>query len=143
MATPNQAYVSLKVPFSGLDVTVYRLADKDDNTSGAALGTYKLESLTIGGSDILNKRPDVDGGKNGWWIVSGDREGSFVLQRALATSPTILPGDYFEATLRVSDAGVGVQERFVLYSPSETFDSGYRKVSGSVIVDTNPTFNPA
>jgi hypothetical protein len=135
MSTTNQTYVSGGVPFGAVSVSVYRLADVDDNNSGALLGTYKLESLTLGGSDILNKRPDVDGGKNGWWIVSGDREGSCVLQRSVATSPSILPGDYFSVSLRVDSAGTPVAERVVIYNPSESFDASYRKVSASCIVD--------
>ena len=135
MATQNQQYVSKAVPFGAITVEMFRLADKDDNDSGVSLGNYKAESITIGGSDILNKRPDVDGGKNGWWIVGGEREGSCVLQRNIATTPSLEAGDYFEAALRVSSAGAPVTERFVIYNPSETFDTSYRKVSASCIVD--------
>jgi len=135
MSTPNQNYVSKSVQFGTITASVYRLADVDDNNSGALLGTYKLESLTLSGSDILNKRPDIDGGKNGWWIITGDREGSAVLQRNVATTPSLLAGDYFEAALRVNSAGATVTERFVIYSPSESFDNSYRKVSCSIVVD--------
>jgi hypothetical protein len=83
----------------------------------------------------LNKRPHVDAGKNGWWLITGDREGSTVIQRSVATTPSLLTGDYFEAALRVDAAGAPVTERFVIYNPSETFDPSYRKVSASCIVD--------
>lgn len=135
MSTPNQAYVSGAVPFGAITVSVYRLADPDDNNSGALLGTYKAESITVAGSDILNKRPNVDAGKNGWWLVEGDREGSCVLQRNIATTPSLETGDYFEAALRVDATGTPVTERFVLYNPSEPTDASYRKVSCSCIVD--------
>lgn len=135
MSTTNQNYVSKSVPFGSLSVDVYRLSDPDDNNSGVLLGTYKLESLTLSGSDILNKRPDVDGGKNGWWLVTGDREGSCVAQRNVATSPSLLTGDYFSVSVRVNSAGTPVAERIVIYNPSEAFDSSYRKVSCSCIVD--------
>lgn len=135
MSTPNQLYVSKAVPFGAITVEVFRRADPADNNSGVSLGNYKLESLTVNGSDILNKRPDVDAGKNGWWIVGGDREGSAVLQRNIATTPSLLGGDYFAAAVRVDAAGAPVTERFVLYSPSEATDASYRKVSASVIVD--------
>jgi hypothetical protein len=135
MSTTNQAYVSKSVPFGAIDVQVYRLADPDDNNSGALLGTYKAESIVVGSSDILNKRPDVDGGKNGWWLITGDREGSCVLQRAVAATPSLETGDYFSASIRVDAAGTPVAERFVIYNPSETTDTSYRKVSASCIVD--------
>lgn len=135
MSTPNQAYVSKAVPFGAISVNVYRLADPDDNDSGVLLGAYKAESIVVGNSDILNKRPDVDAGKNGWWIIAGDREGSCVLQRAVAATPSLLTADYFEVAIRVDSAGTPVTERFVIYNPSETVDASYRKVSASCIVD--------
>lgn len=135
MSTPNQQYVSKSVPFGAITVEMFRLADPADNNSGVSLGNYKLESLVVNGSDILNKRPDVDGGKNGWWIVGGDREGSFTAQRNIATTPSLVGGDYFSASVRVNAAGAPVVERFVIYNPSEPTDAGYRKVTGSVIVD--------
>lgn len=135
MSSENLAYRSKGVPYGGLFVTVYRLADPDDNGSGVSLGTYLLESCTPQDSATLNKRPGTDGGKNGWWLVNGDVEGQAVFQRNLETSPSLKNGDYFDAGIRVGDDGVAVEERFVIHTPSHQVDSGYRKQSVSVIVD--------
>lgn len=135
MSTPNQQYVSKQVPFGGITVEVFRLTDPADNNSGASLGNYKVESISPNRSSILNKRPDVDGGKNGWWIVEGDVEGSAVLQRNIATTPSLESGDYFSASVRINSAGVAVAERFVIHNPTEEVGASYRKVSCSVIVD--------
>lgn len=136
MSTPNQAYVSGSVPFGGLTVNIYRLSDPDSNSSGVLLGAYKVESATPNITATLNKRPDIDGGKNGWWLINGDTEGSAVIQRATAATPSILTGDYFEAGIRRDASGNAVTERFVIYNPSEPQDASYRKVSCSIIVDT-------
>lgn len=135
MSNPNQKYVSAGVQFGGVTVEIFRLADPTSNSSGASLGTYKVESLGAAPSAVVGKRPDIDGGQNGWWIVDGDIEGSAVIQRAAAATPSLENGDYFEAALRVSSAGTGVTERFVIHNPMETADAQYRKVSCSVIVD--------
>ncbi len=135
MSTANQAYVSKSVPFGGVNVQIYRLADVDDNNSGALLGTYKIETVTPTQGSILNKRPDIDAGKNGWWLVNGDIEGSAVIQRNVVTTPSLQNGDYFEAAIRVDSAGAGITERFVIHNPSEEAGASYRKVSCSVIVD--------
>jgi hypothetical protein len=139
-ATPNQKYVSKQVPFGGVTVEIFRLADPNDNATGASLGNYKVESISPSRSSTLGKRPDVDGGKNGWWIVNGDVEGSAVIQRAVATTPSLLNGDYFSASVRVDNSlapngGVPIAERFVIHSPSEETGASYRKISCSVIVD--------
>lgn len=135
MATTNQNYVSKGVPFGGLFVEIFRLADVDDNDSGVSLGTYLVESITPQDSAVLGKRPGTDGGKNGWWLVTGDTEGSAVIQRNIVTTPCVQNGDYFEASIRVDDAGAGVEERFVIHTPGHQVDAGYRKQSVSVIVD--------
>lgn len=135
MSQPNQAYVSKGVPYGGLYVEVFRLADVEDNDSGVSLGTYLLESITPQRSAVIGKRPDTDGGKNGWWMVNGDTEGSAVFQRNVETTPTLQNGDYFEAAIRVNDAGAGVSERFVIHTPAHQVDAGYRKQNVSVIVD--------
>lgn len=135
MSTPNQAYVSGSVPFGAFTAAVYRLSNVDDTGSGVLLGNYKVETATPNRSAILNKRPDVDGGQNGWWLVNGDVEGSAVLQRSVATTPSLLTGDYFEAALRYDSSGAAVTERFVIHSPSEEAGASYRKVSCSIIVD--------
>jgi len=135
MSTPNQAYVSGSVPFAAFTANIYRLTDPDDNNSGVLLGAYKVESATPNITATLNKRPDIDGGKNGWWLINGDTEGSAVIQRANAATPSILTGDYFEAGIRRDASGNAVTERFVIYNPSEPQDASYRKVSCSIIVD--------
>ena len=135
MATENQVYVSKGVPFGGLFVEIFRLSDPDNNGSGVSLGTYLLESITPQDSAVLGKRPGTDGGKNGWWLVEGDVEGSAVIQRNLEATPAVQNGDYFEASIRVSSAGAGVSERFVIHTPGHQVDAGYRKQNVSVIVD--------
>src|ERR1041385_3641252 len=97
MSTPNQKYVSKAVPFGGIYVDIYRLADPGDNTSGAKIGRYLVESATPSDSAMVNKRPDIDGGKNGWWIVEGDTEGSAVIQRNVAATPSLKNRESFGA----------------------------------------------
>ena len=135
MATTNQAYVSKTVPFGGLFIEIFRLADPADNNSGISIGSYLLESITHTISATLNKRPGTDGGKNGWWLITGDVEGAAVIQRAAAATPTLANGDYFSASIRVDANGAGVAERFVIHGVGHSVDSSYRKQNVSVIVD--------
>lgn len=114
---------------------LFRLIDVEDNDSGETLGIYLMESCVPQESATLNKRPDTDGGKNGWWLVTGDTEGQAVFQRNIETTPTLKTGDYFTAAIRVDSLGNAISERFVVHTPSHQVDAGYRKQSVSVIVD--------
>jgi len=139
MALPNTAYVSGGVQFGGIFVNVFRLADPDDNSSGVLLGRYLVETITPSDSGILGKRPGADGGRNGWWICDGDVEGSAVIQRTVATTPSLKNGDYFDAAVRVDSNGDPVAERFVIHSPGHEVGTSYRKQNVSVIVDQSAT----
>lgn len=138
MATPNQAYLSNSVPFGGFSVSILRPTDPDSPTSNpTTLGTYLVESITPSYNGILGKRPAVDGGDNGWWLVNGTIEGSGTIQLPTLTSPTLKNGDYFTVTSIEADAnGAAVSRKFVIHSPSTTIStSDYRKQNVSVIVD--------
>jgi hypothetical protein len=138
-ATPNLKYNSGAVPFSTFFVDIFRLADPGDNATGAKLGQYLVESMTPTDSSIVQKRPNIDGGKNGWQIVEGDCEGSITIQRNVQATPSLKNGDYFDAALRVGSDGAPVTERFVLHQPAHSFDAGYRKQSMSFVVDDRAT----
>lgn len=131
MSTPNQAYNSGAVPNGGLIVTVKR-----GQSAPVTLGSYKVESCNPVQGSTLNKRPDIDQGPNGWWLVNGEREGSATLQLATDDAPTLENGDFFDAAIRRDAAGDPVTERFVLHQMGIVVGAGeYRKQSGSVIVD--------
>jgi hypothetical protein len=136
MSTTNEKYNSKGVPHSTFFAEVFRLSDPDNNASGVSLGTYLFESVTRSETSTLNKRPGIDGGKNGWWIVGGDVEGSFTCQLATSSTPTLQAGDYFNAAIRRGSDGQPVSERFVIHSVSDPREMGqYQKQSGSIIVD--------
>ena len=140
MELPNSKYSSGGVPHGSIFVDIYRPADPEaPNAGGAKLGTYRLESLTPKRGSILTKRPDIDGGTNGWFIVDGDIEGSVTIQRNVAATPTVENGDYFDAGVRIDANGSTINERFVIHSPDRPVEIGYRKMSTSVIVDLNAT----
>jgi hypothetical protein len=124
-------YNSNNVPQGGLFAEFFR-----GQGAPASLGTYLIESITPTVSVTLNKRPGVDGGENGWWMVDGDIEGSITVQRATDVTPTLQNGDFFTAAIRVNAAGEAISERFVLHGMSQEKAMGaYSKQSGSVIVD--------
>lgn len=135
--TPNTKAISGGVPFGGQFVDIFRLTNAGDNTSGVKLGRYLIESVTPSVTAALHKRPNIDGGKNGWYIVEGDTEGSATIQRNTGATPSIGNGDYFDAAVRVGADGNPVPERFFIYQPNPNIDMNYRKVSVNVIVDTN------
>jgi hypothetical protein len=140
MSLPNAKYNSRGVPHGGIFVDIYRPNDPDNPNNGAAkLGTYRVESCVPKHTSTLTKRPDIDGGKNGWFITGGDVEGNAVIQRNVATTPTLDDGDYFDAAIRIAADGSTVAERFVIHQPDRPIDSGYRKMSVSVIVDDDAT----
>src|SRR6516225_909731 len=139
-ATLNERYNSGPVPHGGMHVDIYRPTDPSNPNGGAnKLGTYKLESASPKIDAELVKRPDVDSGQNGWFIVDKDAEGSAVIQRNIVATPTVQNGDYFDAYLFVDTAGNAVGKRCVIHSPDASIDSGYRKISCSIIVDQNAT----
>jgi len=144
MGTPNAKYNSGGVPHGGFFVDIYRPNDPE-NTAGAAdtigtkLGRYLVEMGNPTTSSTVTKRPNTDGGKNGWFIVEGDSEGPCTIQRHVATTPTVESGDFFEASFRVDAGGAVVGERFVIHSPDHMRDAGYRKQSMTVIVDDSAT----
>lgn len=138
--SPNMKFNSGAVPQGSIFVDIYRPTDpQQPNTGGAKLGTYRLESLSPKTGGTLHKRPDIDGGQNGWWIIDGDVEGSAVIQRNVAATPTLENGDYFDAFARIGSDGTPVAERFVIHVPDRPLDVNYRKISVSVIVDQNAT----
>jgi hypothetical protein len=140
MGSPNVKYNSGAVPHGGIFIDCYRPIDPENpNGGGVLLGTYRLESISPKPGATLTKRPDIDGGKNGWFIIDQDTEGNALIQRNVATTPTLANGDYFDAGLGVDAAGAVVNERFVVHGPDRPADSGYRKMSLSVIVDTYAT----
>lgn len=147
MPTPNQAYVSNQVPFGGLFIQIFRLADPGDNTSGVALvsgnalpaaqaNKYRLESITPTQNTVGGDRPDIDGGDNGWWLVKGTTSGNGVIQLPLDASPTLDVGDYFDAAIRRDAAGAPVTERFVIMDVGASVaTTDYRKQNVGVKVD--------
>lgn len=135
MNPPNSKYNSGGVPHGGMFVDIYRLSNPEDTTTGVKLGRYLVESCNPSASATVTKRPNVDGGKNGWFITEGDTEGQSVIQRNTAATPTVDNGDYFEAAIRVNAAFTAVIERFVIHTPDHAKDAGYRKQSVTVIVD--------
>ena len=140
MGSPNLRFNSGGVPHGGIYVDCYRPNDPDNpNNGGTKLGAYLVESCGPKPGANLVKRPDIDGGRNGWFLTAGDVEGSAVIQRNVAATPTLETGDYFDATLLVNAAGAGVAERFVVHGPDRPVDAGYRKMSVSVIVDQYAT----
>lgn len=140
MGSPNLRFNSGGVPHGGIFVDCYRPTDPENpNNGGAKLGTYRVESCGPKEGANLVKRPDIDGGRNGWFMTAGDVEGNAVLQRNVNTTPTLQTGDYFDATLLVDTNGAGVAERFVVHVPDRPADAGYRKMSMSVIVDQYAT----
>lgn len=134
---PNSAYNSGGVPHGGMFVNIYRPADPENpnNAPGTLLGRYLLESCNPSSAGNLVIRPDVDAGENGWFITKGPFQGQAVIQRNTSVTPTVENGDYFDAALRVSDAGALVGERFVIHTPDYAKDAGYRKQSVTVIRD--------
>jgi len=138
--TPNMKFNSGGVPQGGIYVDIYRPSDpQNPNGGGEKLGTYLLESCTPKTGGGLTKRPDIDGGPNGWFIIDGDVEGSATIQRNVAVTPTLENGDYFDAGIRISATGAVLDERFVIHQPDRPVDAGYRKMSVSVIVDQYAT----
>lgn len=147
MSLPNQAYVSNQVPYGGLFIQIFRLSDPTDINSGVALASgntlpaaeankYRLESLTPTINVVEGNRPDIDGGDNGWWLVTGSISGSGVIQLPLDASPTLLPGDYFTAAIRRDAAGAAITERFVIGQVGATVaTTDYRKQNVNVRVD--------
>ncbi len=133
------AYNSNNIPKGGLSVVFYRPISGDAPGAAGAdtlLGTYLVESLTPTESATVNKRPNTDGGENGWWIVAGDVEGAIKVQLATTATPWLTNGDYFEtATLFINSAGAGVNRRFVVHGMAPEVSSAYRSQSGNVIVD--------
>ncbi|MDE2103924.1 MAG: hypothetical protein KGL39_42200 [Patescibacteria group bacterium] len=140
MGLPNSKYNSGGVPHGGIFVDIYRPTDPENpNNGGAKLGTYRLESLTPKRGGKLTKRPDIDGGQNGWFIVDEDVEGNATIQRNVAATPTVENGDYFDAGVRIDATGNTVNERFVIHAPDRPIEMGYRKMAVSVIVDQYAT----
>lgn len=138
--TPNERYNSGNVPHAAIFVDIFRPTDPaNPNNAAAKLGTYRIESAGPKEGATLTKRPDIDGGKNGWFMVAGDTEGSATIQRNVQTTPTLRTGDYFDASLRIDAGGTPVPERFVIHAPDYPADAGYRKMSVSIIVDDNAT----
>lgn len=133
------AYNSGGVPYGGLTVTCKRpTVDSNGVPTGGSstLGTYLVESCGPTTAAVLNKRPGVDGGKNGWWMVDGDTEGAVEIQLATTETPHLQNGDYFDADIRVDANGDPVTERFVMHDMSPAIaTTQYRKQSGQVIVD--------
>jgi|SRR6185312_14499587 len=137
---PNSKYNSGNVPHGGLYVDVYRPIDPEKPNDGATkLGTYRIESISPKPGATLTKRPDIDGGKGGWFIIDQDTEGNVVMQRNVATTPTLQNGDYFDAGLGIDATNAVINERFVIHGPDRPADAGYRKMSLSVIVDQYAT----
>ena len=140
MGLPNAKYNSGNVPHGGIFVDIYAPTDPENPNNGATkVGTYRLESLTPKRGGTLTKRPDIDAGPNGWWITDGDVEGSAVIQRNVAATPTVENGWYFDAGVRIDITGATVNERFVIHSPDRPVEVAYRKMSVSVIVDQTAT----
>ena len=140
MSLPNSKYNSGGVPHGGIFVDVYAPTDPENPNNGATkVGTYRLESCTPKAGSTLTKRPDIDGGPNGWYIVDGDIEGNANFQRNLTTTPTLENGWYFDAGIRIDKTGATVNERFVVHSPDRPIEVGYRKMACSVIVDQYAT----
>jgi hypothetical protein len=140
MGTPNLKFKSRGVPQGGIFVDIFRPTDPESPNDGSTkLGTYRVESCVPKTTSTLTKRPDIDGGKNGWFIVDGDVEGNAVIQRNVKTTPTLESGDYFDAGIRIDANGGTVNERFVIHGPDRPVDAGYRKMSVSVIVDDAAT----
>lgn len=134
--TPNIKFNSGGIPHGGLYVDIYRPNDPENpNNGGTKLGTYLVESCSPKRGGGLTKRPDIDAGPNGFFIVGQDEEGSAVIQRNVAATPTVDNGDYFDAYLSVDQNGAQVAARYVIQSPDHTADASYRKMSCSVIVD--------
>jgi len=131
MATPNQAYVSNSVPFGGITVEIFR-----GQANPASIGEYIVESLTPTQSVIEGIRPASDGGDNGWWLVTGMTTGECVIQLATDATPTLLPGDYFSASIRRDENGAVIAERFVIGRVGHSVaTTDYRKQSCDVRVD--------
>lgn len=141
MSSPNAKFNSGAVPHGSIFVDIFRPTDPENPNSGATkLGTYRLESLAPKRGSHLVKRPDIDAGPNGWFIIGEDTEGSAVIQRNTAGTPTVEAGDYFDAAFGMGADGVtAIQGRFVIHGPDLAMDSGYRKQSVSVIVDSFAT----
>src|ERR1700759_1601717 len=104
--TPNERYNSRNVPHSSIFVDIFRPTDPANPNNGSTkLGTYRVENCGPKESATLTRRPDIDGGKNGWFLVAGDTEGSATIQRNVQTTPTVQTGDYFDAALRIDATG--------------------------------------
>lgn len=139
----STVYNSNAVPKGGIRVQVYRAADPeapsavgDPATNAALLGTYIVETITPTKGVTLSKRPSEDGGRNGWWMVEGDVEGSIKVQLSITATPTLQSGDYFEdSSIFRNSAGVAVNYRFVVSGMAIDVGSSYRSQSGSFIVD--------
>jgi hypothetical protein len=127
------AYNSKSVPGGGFIVQIYR-----DQNNPMLLGTYIVETVNPTASDVMVKRPNELGGRNGFRIAEGDREGSVTIQLALATTPTTKSGDFFTLSTRVDTNGVPINERFVLHNVGEIYEmNGYARQNASVIVDAD------
>ncbi len=132
------SYNSNAIPKGGLSVTFKRPLNGDApaDATASVLGTYLVESLTPTESATVNKRPNTDGGENGWWIVAGDVEGAIKVQLATTATPWLTNGDYFEtSSLFIGADGNGVNRRFVVHGMAPDVSAAYRSQSGNVIVD--------
>lgn len=135
MPTPNEVYNSNSVPAGSSFVNVYR-----NQAHPVLLGVYLFESLNPTPSAVVTDRPHVDGGDNGFKVVNGKKEGGAVFQRAAEATPSLKNGDFFKiSTVEVDAAGAGVAEYYVITSPSQDIEVGYRKQSATVRQDKFPS----
>lgn len=126
-------YNSKSVPGGGFIAAIYR-----DQNNPVLLGNYIVETINPTEADVLVKRPNELGGRNGFRLAEGDREGSVTIQIATATTPTLKGGDYFTLSVRTDVNGVAINERFVLHNVGEVREmNGYARQTASVIVDAD------
>ena len=143
--TPNQVYVSNSVPFGGFFINRWRNTGTQAVPAWTKISVDRVESFSPQASVKLDKRPDVDGGPNGFTMVSGDYEGTITIQAATDATPSPLPGDVFTTSVIFRDkAGAAIQQLVVLGAMTPAVDANYRKYSGNAIVDLFPgTSGPA
>ena len=128
--TPNQVYVSNSVPFGGFFINRWRNTGTQAVPAWTKISVDRVESFSPQASVKLDKRPDVDGGPNGFTMVSGDYEGSITIQAATDATPSPLPGDVFTTSVIFRDkAGAAIQQLVVLGAMTPAVDANYRRLT--------------